>query len=106
MGRVRFASRKRRDSKGHTSIDKFKAERLLVGLENLEWPDKVKAMQTNWIGRSQGAEVTFTAIAADGSPHPLKIFTTRPDTLFGATYMVLAPEHPFLEELTAREQQN
>src|SRR4030095_14870832 len=58
-------------------------------------------MQTNWIGRSEGAEVTFTAIAADGTEHSLKIFTTRPDTLFGATYMVMAPEHPLVRELTS-----
>ena len=77
------------------------AERLLRNLDALEWPEKVKAMQTNWIGRSEGAEVTFTALGPNGSRHPLKIFTTRPDTLFGATYMVMAPEHPLVRELTA-----
>jgi leucyl-tRNA synthetase len=77
------------------------ADRLLGGLEGLDWPEKVKTMQGNWIGRSEGAEVTFTAIAADGKQHPLKIFTTRPDTLFGATYMVMAPEHPLVRELTS-----
>ena len=76
------------------------ADRLLAGLEELDWPEKVKTMQSNWIGRSEGAEVTFTAIAANGSHHLLKIFTTRPDTLFGATYMVMAPEHPLVTELT------
>ena len=76
------------------------ADRLLAGLEKLDWPEKVKTMQSNWIGRSEGAEVTFTAIAANGSHHLLKIFTTRPDTLFGATYMVMAPEHPLVTELT------
>jgi len=81
------------------------AERLLSGLDKLDWPEKVKTMQTNWIGRSEGAEVTFMAIRPDASPGiPLKIFTTRPDTLFGATYMVMAPEHPLVAELTTPEQ--
>src|SRR2546426_11688827 len=80
------------------------ADRLLDGLERLDWPEKVKTMQTNWIGRSEGAQVTFTAIAANGAQHPLEIFTTRPDTLFGATYMVMAPEHPLVSELTAPQQ--
>ena len=73
------------------------AERLLNDLEDLEgWPDKVKLMQKNWIGKSIGAEVDFDIINFDKK---LKIFTTRPDTLFGITYMVLAPEHPFVNEL-------
>ncbi len=76
------------------------ADRLLDGLEPLEWPEKVKTMQRNWIGRSEGVEATFTAIDPDGNEHPLVIFTTRPDTLFGATYMVLAPEHPLVPVLT------
>ena len=76
------------------------ADRLLDGLEPLEWPEKVKTMQRNWIGRSEGAEATFTAVDPDGNEHPLVIFTTRPDTLFGATYMVLAPEHPLVPTLT------
>jgi len=75
------------------------ADRLLDNLQTLDWPDKVKTMQANWIGRSEGAEVTFNAVKPDGSVVPLKIFTTRPDTLFGATYMVLAPEHPLVAEL-------
>ncbi len=79
------------------------AQRLLDGLDDLDWPDKVKAMQRNWIGRSEGASATFTAIAPDGSEHPVEIFTTRPDTLFGATYMVLAPEHPLVDRLTAAD---
>ncbi len=77
------------------------ADRLLSGLEHLDWPEKVKTMQSNWIGRSEGAEVTFTAIGPAGAQHPLKIFTTRPDTLFGATYMVMAPEHPLVKELVS-----
>src|SRR5438045_7424286 len=80
------------------------ADRLLSGLEKLDWPEKVKTMQSNWIGRSIGAEVTFTAIASNGKQHPLEIFTTRPDTLFGATYMVMAPEHPLVKDLTSPEQ--
>jgi leucyl-tRNA synthetase len=79
------------------------AERLLRNLDSLDWPEKVKAMQTNWIGRSEGAEVTFTAFGPNSAEHPLKIFTTRPDTLFGATYMVMAPEHPLVKELTPGE---
>jgi leucyl-tRNA synthetase len=79
------------------------ADRLLNGLDKLDWPEKVKTMQTNWIGRSVGAEVTFKALAANGSEHPLVIFTTRPDTLFGATYMVMAPEHPLVQELASSD---
>jgi leucyl-tRNA synthetase len=77
------------------------AERLLEGLEKVDWPEGVKDMQRNWIGRSTGAEVTFQV---EGSDHRLEVFTTRPDTLFGATYMVMAPEHPLLAELTAGEE--
>jgi leucyl-tRNA synthetase len=80
------------------------ADRLLSNLDSLDWPEKVKTMQGNWIGRSEGAEVTFTAIAPDGTERPLKIFTTRPDTLFGATYMVIAPEHPIVQELVSPQQ--
>jgi leucyl-tRNA synthetase len=80
------------------------ADRLLHGLATLDWPEKVKTMQTNWIGRSEGAEVTFKATASDGSEHPLRIFTTRPDTLFGATYMVMAPEHPLVAAFTTSGQ--
>lgn len=72
------------------------ADRLLEDLEKIPgWPDKVKMMQTNWIGRSVGAEVRFTA----ENGKEIKVFTTRPDTIFGVTYMVLAPEHPLVEEL-------
>lgn len=74
------------------------ADRLLSNLETLPgWPEKVKTMQKNWIGKSVGAEVSFTI---DGFDKSLEIFTTRPDTLYGVTYMVLAPEHPYLTELT------
>ncbi len=74
------------------------AERLLDDLELLEWPEPIKLMQRNWIGRSTGATVTFTA---DDSGTAIEVFTTRPDTLFGATYVVLAPEHDLVDELTA-----
>ncbi len=77
------------------------SDRLLDDLELLDWPDKVKAMQRNWIGRSRGAEVTFQAQGNDGNEYLIDVFTTRPDTLFGATYMVLAPEHELVEKLVA-----
>ncbi len=73
------------------------ADRLLKDIDRLEnWPDRVKTMQKNWIGRSEGAEVEFKL---EGNDEAVKVFTTRPDTLFGATYMVLAPEHPLVMKL-------
>lgn len=72
----------------------------LLNFEPLDWPDPIKTMQTNWIGRSEGAHVTFKTEAGDA----LEVFTTRPDTLWGATFMVLAPEHPLVEKLTVPEQ--
>lgn len=77
------------------------ADRLLEDLDDLDWPESLKEMQRNWIGRSEGAEVTFTI---DGHDKEFTVFTTRPDTLFGATYAVLAPEHPFVAEITTSEQ--
>jgi len=71
------------------------SERLIHGLEKLEWSDSLKEMQRNWIGRSEGALVTF-----ETRQESITVFTTRPDTLFGATYMVLAPEHPAVAKLT------
>lgn len=74
------------------------ADRLLADLDSMPgWPDKVKAMQKNWIGKSVGSEITFVI---DGTDKKLSVFTTRADTLFGVTYMVMAPEHPFVRELT------
>ena len=78
------------------------ADRLLEGLEDLDWPESIKAMQRNWIGRSEGANVTFPLENSDQS---IEVFTTRPDTLFGATYMVLAPEHPLVATITTSQQQ-
>jgi leucyl-tRNA synthetase len=77
------------------------ADRLLEGLEGLDWPEPIKLMQRNWIGRSEGASVHFDL---DGHAEKLEIYTTRPDTLFGATYMVLSPEHPYVEHITTPEQ--
>jgi leucyl-tRNA synthetase len=74
------------------------AERLLSGIDTLNWPEGIKDMQRNWIGRSTGAEVDFTV---DGTADKIRVFTTRPDTLFGATYMVLAPEHQLVKKITA-----
>jgi leucyl-tRNA synthetase len=105
------------------------AERLLDDLDEVNWPESIKALQRNWIGRSEGAEVDFFIgretetdlmrgftqwkAVRDGAGFPqdppadvLRIYTTRPDTLFGATYMVIAPEHPFVQRLTTAEQQS
>jgi len=74
------------------------ADRLLEDLDELDWPESIKKLQRDWIGRSEGAEVDFT-LASDSSVK-IRIYTTRPDTLFGATYMVLSPEHPLVEKIT------
>jgi leucyl-tRNA synthetase len=78
----------------------------LLDFGGLDWPEPVKIAQTNWIGRSEGADVVFTTAPDDHQPggDELRVFTTRPDTLFGATFMVLAPEHPLVEKLTAPAQ--
>ncbi|MEI5908803.1 leucine--tRNA ligase [Bacillus spongiae] len=77
------------------------ADRLLEDLEELDWPESIKDMQRNWIGRSEGGEVIFKV---DGHNETLAVFTTRPDTIFGATYAVLAPEHPLVEKITTSDQ--
>ncbi|KAA0562137.1 leucine--tRNA ligase [Bacillus sp. CH30_1T] len=77
------------------------ADRLVEDLEDVDWPESIKDMQRNWIGRSEGAEVNFTI---EGHDKSFDVFTTRPDTIFGATYAVLAPEHPFVERITTDEQ--
>jgi len=100
-------------AKGHTverrplrqwmlRITKY-AQRLIDELDNLDWPEGIKLLQKNWIGRSEGATVRFQIVdfASD-----IEVFTTRPDTLFGATYMVMAPEHPFVVQITTPEQQS
>ncbi len=82
------------------------ADELLDAVGSLEWPERVKVMQRNWIGRSEGAEFDLAVQAADGGPSELavRVFTTRPDTAFGMTYAVIAPEHPLVEVLTTDEQ--
>jgi leucyl-tRNA synthetase len=77
------------------------AQRLLDGLDTMDWSDITKAAQKNWIGRSQGAEVNFDIMG-----EKVTVFTTRPDTLWGATYMVLSPEHALLEKIVSPEQQD
>jgi leucyl-tRNA synthetase len=79
------------------------AERLLAGIDKLNWTEGIKDMQRNWIGRSTGAEVDFTI---EGLNEKITVFTTRPDTLFGATYMVIAPEHPLTETITTNDFKN
>jgi leucyl-tRNA synthetase len=97
--------------RGHTSIYRREipawyfritayADELISGLDDVDWPESIKAMQRNWIGRSSGCQIVFHA--ENGAPAP--VFTTRPDTLFGVTFFVLAPEHPLVESLTAPEQ--
>jgi leucyl-tRNA synthetase len=77
------------------------AERLLDDLEEVDWPDSIKEMQRNWIGRSIGADIDFPVAGHDET---IRVFTTRPDTLFGATYMVLSPEHPLVDVITTGQQ--
>lgn len=78
------------------------ADRLSADLDSVDWSDAIKSMQRNWIGRSSGAEIDF---AIDGSSEKITVFTTRPDTLYGATFMVLSPEHPLVGTITSAEQQ-
>jgi leucyl-tRNA synthetase len=97
--------------RGHTTVYKREipawyfritayADELITGLDEVDWPDPIKAMQRNWIGRSEGCEVVFRSIAGE----PVPVFTTRPDTLFGVTFFVLAPEHRLVPGLTTSEQ--
>ena len=76
------------------------AEKLLDGIDKLDWPEKTKTMQRNWIGKSVGGEVHFDLVKPKGDIKTIKVFTTRADTLFGVTYVVLAPEHPYVKALT------
>jgi len=81
------------------------AERLLADLDGLDWPEPIKLMQRNWIGRSEGANLVFKIDGLAAEPG-IEVYTTRPDTLFGATYMVLSPEHPLVEKITTPEQRD
>src|SRR5690606_13850386 len=85
------------------------AERLLQGLETLDWTDSLKETQRNWIGKSVGASVTFHVIAnheerSEKQSHVIDVFTTRPDTIFGVSFMTLAPEHELVSKITTSEQ--
>jgi leucyl-tRNA synthetase len=86
------------------------ADELLAGLDDLEWPERVKTMQRNWIGRSEGAEYDLVVVGRDGTDGrerlALRVFTTRPDTSFGMTYAVVAPEHPMVDALTTSEHES
>ena len=77
------------------------ADALIDDLDSIDWPDKIKEMQRNWIGRSVGAHINF---AIDGSNEKLQVYTTRPDTIYGVTFMVVAPEHPLVGEITSEDQ--
>lgn len=77
------------------------ADRLIEDLKDVDWPENIKRLQINWIGKSEGAKVDFKV---DGKQEKIEVFTTRPDTLFGATYMVLSPEHPLVDEITVKKQ--
>lgn len=79
------------------------ADRLLADLDLLDWPDHLKKLQSNWIGRSEGASITFVE---ENTREPILVFTTRPDTLFGVTYLVLAPEHPLVDRITTLHQKD
>ena len=78
------------------------AESLLNGLEDLDWPENIKELQKNWIGKSEGVEINFSI--KDSSEKPIKVYTTRSDTLFGATYMVIAPEHSLVDKIVTEKQ--
>jgi leucyl-tRNA synthetase len=80
------------------------AERLIEELEGLTWPEGIKLLQRNWIGRSEGAEIEFAVAGTTGPGYKIRVFTTRPDTLYGATYMVLAPEHSLVDQIVTEEQ--
>ena len=75
------------------------ADELLEDIDNLDWPEKIKTMQRNWIGKSKGAEIEFEVTEGNAKGEKIKVFTTRPDTLFGATFLTVAPEHPLLDKL-------
>ena len=76
------------------------ADELLADIDNLDWPEKIKTMQRNWIGKSEGAEVEFKIADGKAKGEKIKVFTTRPDTIFGVTFLTIAPEHELLEKLS------
>lgn len=83
------------------------AQRLLDGLDDIDWPQPLKDAQRNWIGRSEGASVTFmTQAGEEGESYPIEVFTTRPDTIYGVSFMTLAPEHELVEKITTPEQRS
>lgn len=82
------------------------AEKLLDGLEKLDWPEKVKLMQKNWIGKSEGVEITFPTTDTNGAPIDLTVYTTRPDTIFGVTFLVIAPTHPLVDALVPKDKKD
>jgi len=82
------------------------AERLLAGLDDIDWPEPLKEMQRNWIGKSRGCELEFSLAPGQASGDKIKVFTTRIDTIFGATFLVLAPEHDLVNKITADEQRS
>ena len=82
------------------------ADRLIQDLEDVNWPNGVTEMQKAWIGRSQGARIEFPVQLNNGKQERIAVFTTRPDTLFGVTYLVLAPEHPLVQLVTAKDQES
>ncbi|BAL80702.1 leucine--tRNA ligase [Caldisericum exile] len=79
------------------------ADKLLEGLDRIDWPERIKSMQRNWIGRSEGAEITFKGVGPDGTEYDLPVFTTRIDTIFGVTFLAIAPEHPLVMKLTRED---
>ena len=82
------------------------ADRLLEDLDDLDWPDSIKEMQRNWIGKSEGAQLAFSVDGFAADAGKLEVYTTRPDTLFGATYLVVAPEHPMINDLASGAQKD
>src|SRR5690606_8153365 len=82
------------------------AERLLAGLDQIDFSDSMKEIQRNWIGKSVGARVTFKVVSESGEEKDLVVFTTRPDTIFGVDFMVLAPEHELVKEITSAAQKD
>ena len=82
------------------------AQKLLDGLDKLDWPEKVKTMQRNWIGKSEGAQIEFSAIDNSGNKVEIPVYTTRPDTIFGVTFLVIAPENDLVEKLVSTDKKN